>query len=244
MFIFDYINKHIFGYDPVIKTKPCEKKDKKFDYVDLSSKTKSTLFLKLIDDCFTCTPIKRIDFDNIAGYENNSEDDLWNEDYLKPKFLSLYFYNTTYTRMIDSLKYKGYLSLIVAKDSVIDDIIIKNQKSDTLSFIRTDYFKRISVNNNIDKITIGIELNHVSRFNSDSIYSETSVPLTQPIASFINLNKNDEIIIKFTISFTKSILNNIESKAIEKISERTDRIALKHTYIEWDYNHYIKFLKS
>lgn len=244
MSIFDYINRHVFGYDPVIKNKPCEKKDNKFDYIVPSSKTKSTLFLKLTDNYFSCTPIKRVGFDNIIGYENNSEDDLWDEDYLKPKFLSLYFYDSSYTRMIDSLKYKGYLSLIVAKDSIISDITIKNQKGDSLSFIETDYFKRSSINNNIDKITIGIDLNYVSRFNSDSIYSETSVPLTQPISSFINLNENDEIMIKFTISFTKSILNNIENKAREKISERTDRIALKHTFIEWNYNQYIKFLKT
>ena len=50
MCIFDYINKHIFGYDPVIKTKPCEKKDNKTDSIVPSSKTKSKIFLKLIDD--------------------------------------------------------------------------------------------------------------------------------------------------------------------------------------------------
>ena len=29
MSIFDYIKKHVFGYDPIIKTKSCEKKDNK-----------------------------------------------------------------------------------------------------------------------------------------------------------------------------------------------------------------------
>lgn len=238
MSIFDYINKHIFGYDPVIKNKPCEskKKDSKTDSIVPSSKTKNTLYLKLIDNYFTCTPIKKVSFDNIIGYENNSEDNLWDNDYLKPKFLSLYFYDNIYANMIESLKFKGYLSLIVAKDSIIDDIYIINQKGDGLSFIMTDYFKRCSINNNIDKITVGIDLNHVNRRTSDSIYSEISVPLTQPVSSFINLNKDDEIVLRFDISFTKSILNDIESKAREKITERTNNIALKHSYTEWDIN--------
>ena len=234
MSIFDYINKHVFGYDPVIKTKQCEKKDKNYNCIVPSSKTKSTLYLKLIDNYFTCTPIKRVSFDNIIGYESNSEDYLWDGDYLRPKFVSLHFYNDSYARTIDSLKFIGYLSLMVAKDSVIDDIYIINQKGDGLSFTMTDYFKRCNINSNIDKITVGVDLHHVNRRTSDSIYSEISVPLTQPVSSFINLNENDEIMLRFNISFTKSILNDIESKAREKISKRTNEIALKHVYVEWD----------
>lgn len=236
MSIFDYINKHIFGYDPVIKNKPCEskKKDSKNDSIVPSSKTKSILFLKLIDSYFTCTPIKKVNFDNIIGYENNSEDDLWDGDYLKPKFVSLYFYNDNYANTVDSLKWKGYLSLIVAKNSVISDIGITTQKHDSLDINMTDYFKRSSINNNLDKITIGIELYQVYRFTSDSIYSKAPIPLKSPFSSFVDLNENDEIMLNFNISFTKSIINDIESKTIEKISKRTNEIALKHVYAEWD----------
>lgn len=231
MDIFNWITKNVFKYDPVIKTKPCEKKDTNSDCIVQSSKTRSAIFLKLIDNSFTCAPIKKVIFDNIVGYENNSEDNLWDGDYLKPKFISLYFYNDNYIKMVTFLKYKGYLSLIVPKDSVVSDIMITNQKSECLSFITTDYFKRNCINNYIDKITIGIELYNVYRLG-DTIYSKT-VPVYLPISSFINLNENDEITIDFTIAFTKSILNDIEDKVTEKISKRTNNIALKRSYTEW-----------
>ena len=47
----------------------------------------------------------------------------------------------------------------------------------------------MSIGSLFDKITIGIELYQVYRFNSDSIYSKAPIPLKSPFSSFVDLKQ-------------------------------------------------------